>query len=149
MRAVVQRVTEASVMIDGVVVGDIAEGLVVFLGVGEGDDEGDVDYLVDRVVNLRVFPDDDGRMNVSLLDAGGGILVISQFTLYGDCRQGRRPSFIQAASPGRAERLYETFVERLEEYPLQLATGEFGAFMDVSLSNWGPVTILLDSNKVF
>lgn len=149
MRAVVQRVTRASVSIDDRVVGDIDEGLVLFLGIGEGDDEGDVDYLVDRVVNLRVFPDDDGRMNVSLLDAGGGILVISQFTLYGDCRQGRRPSFIQAAPPDRAEQLYEAFVQRLEDYPLQLATGEFGAFMDVSLNNWGPVTLLLDSGKAF
>lgn len=149
MRAVVQRVTGASVSIDGQVVGDIGGGFVVFLGIGEGDDEEDVDYLVDRVVNLRVFPDDDGRMNVSLLDAGGSILVISQFTLYGDCRQGRRPSFIQAAAPDRAEQLYEAFVQRLEDYPLRLATGEFGAFMEVSLNNWGPVTLLLDSGKAF
>lgn len=149
MRAVVQRVTRAAVSIDDEEVGKIGRGLAVFLGIGSDDDEKDIEYLVDRTVNLRVFPDEDGKMNVSTLDAAADVLLVSQFTLYGDCRGGRRPSFVDAAPPDRARSLYETFIERMEEYPLEVATGEFGAFMLVDLENWGPVTLLLDSDKKF
>jgi len=149
LRAVVQRVTRAAVSIDDEEVGKIGRGLAVFLGIGSDDDEKDIEYLVDRTVNLRVFPDEDGKMNVSTLDAAADVLLVSQFTLYGDCRGGRRPSFVDAAPPDRARSLYETFIERMEEYPLEVATGEFGAFMLVDLENWGPVTLLLDSDKKF
>ncbi|MFO8059403.1 MAG: D-aminoacyl-tRNA deacylase [Bacillota bacterium] len=149
MRAVVQRVARARVTVDDEVVGQIGEGLVVLLGIGEGDGPGDAAYLADRVANLRIFPDDVGKMNLSVLDAGGAALVISQFTLYGDCRGGRRPSFTKAASPGAAESLYGDFVRQLEDAGLEVATGEFGAMMMVSLDNWGPVTLLLDSGKNF
>lgn len=149
MRAVVQRVTRARVMVDDEVAGEIGEGLVVLLGIGDGDGPEDVAYLVDRVANLRIFPDDHGKMNVSTLDAGGAVLLVSQFTLYGDCRGGRRPSFTGAASPNVAKRLYGAFAQELERLSLEVATGEFGAMMMVSLDNWGPVTLLLDSNKSF
>ncbi len=149
MRAVVQRVTRARVTVNDDVAGEIGEGLAVLLGVGAGDGPGDVAYLVDRVANLRIFPDDRGKMNVSTLDAGGAVLVVPQFTLYGDCRGGRRPSFSGAAAPGAAESLYEEFIRELESLPLEVATGEFGAMMMVSLDNWGPVTLLLDSEKGF
>ncbi len=149
MRAVVQRVTGAQVTVNDEVAGEIGEGLVVLLGIGEGDGSEDVAYLADRVANLRIFPDDRGRMNVSTLDAGGAVLVVSQFTLYGDCRGGRRPSFTGAASPSVAKTLYGAFVRELERLSLEVATGEFGAMMMVSLDNWGPVTLLLDSNKNF
>ncbi len=149
MRAVVQRVTRAGVTIDDEEVAGIGRGLAVFLGIGSDDDEEDIAYLVDRIANLRIFPDDDGKMNVSTRDAGGDILVVSQFTLYGDCRGGRRPSFIDAAPPDRAKALYRDFVRQMEQYELPVATGEFGAFMLVDLENWGPVTLLLDSEKTF
>ncbi len=149
MRAVVQRVTRARVTVDDEVAGEIGEGLVVLLGIGDGDGPEDVAYLVDRVANLRIFPDDQGKMNVSTLDAGGAVLLVSQFTLYGDCRGGRRPSFTGAASPNVAKRLYGAFTQELERLSLEVATGEFGAMMMVSLDNWGPVTLLLDSNKSF
>lgn len=149
MRAVIQRVTEGSVSIEDDVVGEIDSGLVVFLGIGSSDAEEDIEYLVDRIVNLRVFPDSEGKMNVSAVDADAEILLISQFTLYGDCRKGRRPSFSDAAKPDRAKALYEKFIKHLKETPLKTQTGEFGAFMMVNLENWGPVTLLLDSQKKF
>ena len=129
--------------------GQIGHGLVVLLGVGTGDREGDAEYLADKVLNLRVFPDDAGQMNRSVLNVGGGLLVVSQFTLYGDARKGRRPSYIDAAAPEEANRLYERFVERLRPSRLPVATGVFRAMMDVALVNQGPVTILLDSRKAF
>jgi D-tyrosyl-tRNA(Tyr) deacylase len=149
VRAVVQRVAEASVRVDGEEVSRIGSGLVVLLGVGTGDAERDADYLADRVLNLRVFPDEAGQMNRSVLEAGGGLLVVSQFTLLGDARKGRRPSYIDAAPPEEAKRLYEYFAERLRPTGLSVATGVFRATMDVALVNRGPVTILLDSRKLF
>lgn len=149
MRAVVQRVSEASVRVDGEVVSRIGRGLVVLLGVGKGDDEGDASSLAGKVLNLRVFPDEAGQMNRSVLDVGGGLLVVSQFTLYGDARKGRRPSYVDAAPPEEASRLYEAFVERVRPSGLDVATGVFRAMMDVSLVNEGPVTILLDSRRAF
>ena len=149
VRAVVQRASEASVRVDGEVVGRIGPGLVVLLGVGKDDAERDADVLADKVLNLRVFPDETGQMNRSVLDVGGGLLVISQFTLMGDARRGRRPSYIEAAAPDEANRLYEHFVARLRPSGLEVATGVFRAMMDVALVNQGPVTILLDSRKQF
>jgi D-tyrosyl-tRNA(Tyr) deacylase len=149
MRAVVQRVTRASVRVDGRVVGQIGTGLAVLLGVAVGDAERDAEQLADRVVNLRVFADHEGHMNRSLLDVRGGLLVVSQFTLLGDARKGRRPSFIDAAPPEEANRLYERFVSRARESGLEVASGVFRAAMDVELINQGPVTILLDSRKQF
>jgi D-tyrosyl-tRNA(Tyr) deacylase len=149
VRAVVQRVAEASCRVGGEVVGAIGPGLVVLLGVGGGDTEKDVDYLADKVLNLRVFPDSEGQMNLSVKDASGGLLVVSQFTLLGDARQGRRPSYSDAAPPDEAERLYRLFVSRLRPAGLAVATGVFRAMMDVALVNQGPVTILLDSRKLF
>lgn len=149
MRAVVQRVSSASVAVDGEVVGSMERGFVVLLGVGDEDDATDVTYLAEKVANLRVFPDDEDRMNLSLLDIGGTALVVSQFTLYGDCRRGRRPSFTEAASPDRADALYEEFVAALSERGVPVETGVFRAMMDVELVNDGPVTILLDSKRLF
>ena len=149
VRAVVQRVAEASVRVEGEVVGRIGPGLAVLLGVGSGDTEGDAEHLADKVLNLRVFPDEAGQMNRSVKDVGGGLLVVSQFTLYGDARKGRRPSYIEAAPPEEANRLYERFVARLVPSGLEIATGVFRAMMDVALVNRGPVTILLDSRKLF
>ena len=149
VRAVVQRVAEASCRVSGETVGAIGHGLVVLLGVGVGDSEEDADYLVDKVLNLRIFPDEAGQMNRSVLDATGGLLVVSQFTLLGDVRKGRRPSYSDAAPPEEASRLYEHFVSRLRPSGLEVATGVFRALMDVALVNQGPVTILLDSRKLF
>jgi D-tyrosyl-tRNA(Tyr) deacylase len=149
VRAVVQRVKEASVRVDGEVVGSIGPGLVVLLGVGTGDGEPDAEYLADKVLHLRVFGDAAGQMNRSVLQVGGGALVVSQFTLFGDARRGRRPSYIEAAPPEEANRLYSHFVERLRSSGLKVATGVFRAMMDVALVNEGPVTILLDSRKAF
>jgi D-tyrosyl-tRNA(Tyr) deacylase len=149
VRAVVQRVTEASVRIEGELRGRIGPGLAVLLGVGVDDGERDADYLAEKIVNLRVFPDEAGQMNRSVLDTGGGLLVVSQFTLYGDARRGRRPSYTEAAGPDEANRLYEHFVERLRPSGLPVATGVFRADMDVALVNPGPVTILLDSRRLF
>ena len=145
MRAVVQRVTQASVEIDGAVVGAIGAGLVVLLGVKPGDDQRAIDFLAEKIANLRIFPDDDGKMNRSLIDVGGAALVVSQFTLYGDCRKGRRPSFIDAAPPELAEPLYERFVARMREIGLKVETGRFAADMKVGLTNDGPVTLIVDS----
>jgi D-tyrosyl-tRNA(Tyr) deacylase len=149
MRAVIQRVSEASVRVEGGVVGRIGAGLLVLLGVGQGDGEDDADYLAEKTLNLRIFPDAAGQMNRSVTDVGGGILVVSQFTLYGDVRRGRRPGYSSAAAPEEANRLYERFVARLRPSGLPVATGVFRAMMDVALVNQGPVTLLLDSRKSF
>lgn len=149
MRAVVQRVREASVRVDGAVVGAIGRGLMVLLGVGTGDSDDDADFLAEKVLNLRVFPDEQGQMNRSVLDVRGGLLVVSQFTLYGDARRGRRPSYTDAAPPDEANRLYERFVSRVRPSGLEVETGVFRATMDVALVNEGPVTLLLDSRRQF
>lgn len=149
MRAVVQRVRESSVAIDGNVVGKCGHGLMVLIGVEVGDTEKDLSYIADKVPNLRIFEDDAGKMNRSLLDMGGQILAISQFTLLGDARGGRRPSFITAARPDTAVPMYESLVEKWRSLGIHVETGEFGADMQVSLINDGPVTILLDSRRLF
>ena len=149
MRAVLLRVKEASVRVDGQVVGQIGRGLLVLLGVGTGDAEPDADFLVDKVLNLRIFPDEAGAMNRSLALIAGELLVVSQFTLYGDARKGRRPSFIDAAPPEEAHRLYRYYVDKARASGLRVEEGVFKAMMDVSLLNDGPVTILLDSRKEF
>ena len=149
MRAVVQRVTRASVTVDGKVIGEIRNGLVVLLGVARDDTEKDASYLVEKIAALRIFDDDKGVMNVSVKDVNGGMLVVSQFTLYGDVRRGLRPSWIDAAPPEVAEPLYDFFVERARAIVTNVATGSFGAMMQVELVNDGPVTILLDSRKQF
>jgi len=149
MRAVVQRVKKARVEVDGEVVGRIGEGLLVLLGVRRDDTEKDVEYLVEKVLGLRIFEDNEGRMNLSIMEVGREVLAVSQFTLYGDCRRGRRPSFDEAAPPDLAERLYGLFVEGIRKKGVKIQTGRFRALMDVHLINSGPVTILLDSRKVF
>ena len=145
MRAVVQRVKEARVRVSDRNVGQIGPGFLVFLGVGEEDKEADSDYLADKIAHLRIFSDDQGLMNLSLKETGGGVLVVSQFTLYGDCRKGRRPSFIQAADPDKGNTLYEYFVAKIRERGVTTATGRFGAMMAVSLVNDGPVTLIVES----
>jgi len=149
MRAVVQRVIQACVEVDGRVVGKIESGLAVLLGVGAGDSESEADYIADKITNLRIFSDADGKMNLSLLDNGGAVLVVSQFTLYGDVRRGRRPSYTDAAEPEKANLLYAYFVDRLRGAGLTVETGVFQAHMRVNLINDGPVTILVDSRKQF
>lgn len=149
MRAVVMRCARAAVRVDGRTVGEIGPGFVVLLGVAADDGPADLDYLVPKIVGLRVFPDEEGRFNRSLEEVGGSVLVVSQFTLYGDCRHGRRPSFTRAAPGAVARELYEKFVERLRGMGLRVATGEFGARMMVEIFNDGPVTLLLDSRKEF
>ncbi len=149
MRAVVQRVSEASVTVDRERIGEIGAGLLVLVGVAEGDTETDAAYVAEKVVNLRVFEDDAGKMNRSLLDVGGELLAVSQFTLLGDARKGRRPSFIDAAPPDVGNRLYEAFCAAVRETGVRVATGKFQAMMDVALVNQGPVTILIDSKKMF
>ena len=148
MRAVVQRVLNASVAIGGTVKGEIGKGYLVLLGIEENDTEKDLDYIAEKLLGLRVFEDEAGKMNRSVLDAGGSILLVSQFTLYGDARKGRRPSFIHAARPEKAIPLYEAMIAHLRA-ALPVETGEFGADMQVSLVNDGPVTILLDSERTF
>jgi D-tyrosyl-tRNA(Tyr) deacylase len=149
MRAVVQRVKEASVDIESQEVGSIGLGILVLLGVGQDDGPGDAMYMAEKVIHLRIFADEQGKMNRSLLDVGGGLLAVSQFTLWGDCRKGRRPSFIAAAQPSKAEELYEAFVQHAESLGVAVATGRFQEMMEVSLVNDGPVTLLLDSKKAF
>ena len=145
MRALIQRVASASVSIDGADIGRIGPGLVVLLGVAHGDDDGDARYLVDKIVNMRIFADDQGRFNLSALDVGGELLVVSQFTLHADTRRGRRPDFTAAADPETANRLYEQAVAMFRESDLTVATGEFQAYMQLALQNDGPVTIMVDS----
>lgn len=149
MRAVVQRVKCASVMVAGERISEIRQGLLVFLGVADNDSCDDVDYLANKIVNLRIFEDDAGRMNESLIQNGGEILVVSQFTLYGDCRKGRRPSFIAAANPEKGNTLYQEFIEAVTRMRVPVKAGIFQAMMDVELINDGPVTIMLDSSKLF
>jgi D-aminoacyl-tRNA deacylase len=149
MRAVVQRVHRASVTVDDTEVGVIGPGLVVFLGVGRGDLEADASYLASKIAGLRIFEDDGGLMNLSLNDCGGAVLAISQFTLYADCRKGRRPGFSEAALPADAEKLYDYFCARLDKEGLKVATGRFQSEMRILVDNDGPVTILLDSRKLF
>jgi D-tyrosyl-tRNA(Tyr) deacylase len=149
MRAVVQRVSRAKVTVDGKVAGEIGQGILLLLGVAARDTETDVRYLVEKTLNLRIFEDSDGKMNRSILDIEGCLLVVSQFTLYGDTRRGRRPSFIDAAPPEKANELYELFVSESRKQVSEVATGVFQAMMDVELVNDGPVTILIDSGKQF
>lgn len=147
MRIVLQRVTSAAVEVEGATCGEIGNGLLVLLGVSKSDSEKDVDYLVEKTLGLRIFPDAEGKMNRSVQESGGGLLVVSQFTLYGDCRKGRRPSFDQAAPPDLARSLYERFVEKAAASGIRVATGIFQAHMKVTLVNDGPVTLLYDSEK--
>jgi len=149
MRACVQRVSEASVTVAGEVVGQIGGGLVVLLGVAADDASDDARNMAEKIVELRIFPDEAGKMNRSLAESGGAMLVVSQFTLFGDCRKGRRPSFIDAAAPELGERLYQEFVTAVTAKGIQVATGQFRQHMDVALVNDGPVTLLLDSKKAF
>ena len=149
MRAVVQRVTKASVHIDGNEHSAIGQGLMVLLGIETGDTRDDTDYIIDKVSNLRIFKDQVDKMNQSILDVGGSVLLISQFTLSGDARKGRRPNFMGAERPEKAIPLYETVVQGLEGKGITVKTGEFGAMMDIHLVNHGPVTILLDSRRTF
>lgn len=148
MRAIIQRVTHASVTIDGAVKGAIGQGLMILLGVSEGDSEAEAVYLADKCTGLRIFTDENDKMNLSAADIGGSLLVISQFTLYGDCRKGKRPSFVRAARPEQAIPLYEKFLERCRESGLPVETGEFGADMQVELLNDGPVTIVMDTAEM-
>lgn len=149
MRAVVQRVSRAQVSVGESITGSISGGLVVLLGIQASDREDAARWLAEKIVNLRVFEDDEGKMNRSLIDTGGHMLVVSQFTLYGDCRKGRRPGYSNAAPPDKAEPLYEIFIEYVRERGIQTATGTFQAMMELSLTNHGPVTLLLDSDKTF
>lgn len=148
MRAVIQRVSRASVKVDGNTLGSIGCGLLIFLGVGEGDTEADLRYIADKAAGLRIFSDENGKMNLSVVDVGGDALVISQFTLYGDCRKGKRPSFSKSMEPEAANKMYEQFIEDFKSRGIRTEHGEFGADMKVELLNDGPVTILLDSSKI-
>lgn len=145
MRAVVQRVKSSSVAVDNDVIGEIGKGLLILLGVAKADTADNAEYLADKIVNLRIFEDENNKMNRSLLDTGGEMLVVSQFTLLGDCTKGRRPSFVHAAEPDRANELYEHFVEQVRQKGVNIATGQFRAMMDVSLVNDGPVTFIVES----
>lgn len=147
MKAVVQRVKHAQVTVDGDTIGKIGPGLMVLLGVQEGDDEKAADYLVDKITHLRIFEDENGKMNKGLKDAGGELLVVSQFTLMGDCRKGRRPSFTQAAPPQEADALYQYFVAQAQKTGIHVETGKFQAEMEVTLNNHGPVTLILDTRN--
>ena len=149
MRSVIQRVSRAKVSVDGEITGEIGKGILVLLGVAREDSEKEALYLLEKTLNLRIFEDADDKMNLSLLDIKGDLLVVSQFTLYGDARKGRRPSFIEAAAPTQANRLYEFFVAEARKQIERVETGRFQAMMDVELVNDGPVTILLDSSKIF
>jgi len=149
MKALLQRVTRASVSIDNEEVGRIGQGLVVFLGVAGGDAEKDAQYLAQKIVNLRIFADEEGKFNLSALDINAELLLVSEFTLLADTRKGRRPNFVEAAAPAQAEELYEYFVEQTRATGLKVATGRFQAYMQVEIHNDGPVTILLDSSEKF
>ncbi len=147
MRAVVQRVKSAQVYVDGRLTGGIGNGLLIFIGVGKGDDEKDISYMVSKLPDLRIFEDTSGKFNLSLKDVSGEMLIVSQFTLFGDCRKGRRPSFTDAEEPTTAKDLYDRLIDRLKEQGVPVQTGEFQAKMEVHLVNDGPVTLLLDSRK--
>ena len=147
MRAVIQRVDEARVTVDGNVVGKISKGLLVFLGIATDDGEDDLAFLKKKILNLRIFPDAEGKMNLSLVDTGSAVLLVSQFTLYGDCRKGNRPSFIRAAEPDRARALYQELLRQLRAENIRVESGEFQAMMKVDLVNDGPVTLTVDSKK--
>ncbi len=149
MRAVIQRVSRAKVTVNGETTGEIANGLLVLLGVATGDTNADADYLAEKIIGLRIFEDQDGKMNLSVADTAGALLVVSQFTLYGDVRRGKRPSFDAAAPPQQARELYEYFVEKIRTAGMTCETGRFQEMMQVELVNEGPVTILLDSAKAF
>jgi len=149
MRAVVQRVSRAEVRVGGASVGRIGPGLLVLVGAADDDGDQDVAYLADKVVGLRIFVDENGQMNRAVADVGGSVLVVSQFTLYGDCRKGRRPSFVKAMAPGPAEQLYEKFVQAVRASGVSVETGRFRASMEVELVNDGPVTLLVDSKREF
>ncbi len=149
MRAVVQRTKSSRVSVGGEVVGTAGAGLTVLLGVGQGDTDEDARYITQKLLHLRIFEDDEGKLNRSLLDVGGEMLIVSQFTLYGDCRKGRRPGFSDAARPEDAERLYEVVVAGCREAGVTVGTGRFRTEMEVELNNWGPVTLLLDSRRQF
>ena len=145
MRAVIQRVKKSSVSINNEIIAEIGPGLLVLLGVAKGDDTGGAEYLADKITNLRIFEDENSKMNRSLLETGGEMLVVSQFTLLGECRKGRRPSFVDAAGPDKANTLYEHFVNQVRRKGIQVKTGQFRAMMDVSLINDGPVTLIVES----
>lgn len=149
MRAVIQRVSKAKVSVDGTIVGKIGVGILIFVGVSTDDSETDADYILEKTLNLRIFEDSNEKMNLSLLDIKGELLVVSQFTLFGDARKGRRPSFIKAAPPEKANFLYEYFASEARKRIAKVETGKFQAMMDVELVNDGPVTLLIDSQKVF
>lgn len=149
MRAVVQRVTSSKVVVDDKIIGEIGKGLNILIGISKEDTEEDLLYLRDKIINLRIFEDENDKMNLSLLDVKGEILAISQFTLYGDCRKGRRPNFMEAEGGDKAKALYERFIDLLKEKDIKVETGEFGAHMKVDIQNDGPVTLLLDSKKNF
>ena len=148
MRAVLQRVTSSTVSVSGNSIGSIGRGMNILLGVGQEDDESAVAKFAEKIAKLRIFQDGDGKMNRSLLDIKGEVLLISQFTLYGDCRKGRRPSFIGAADPEKGRALYEKMIEAIRGYGVVVATGEFGGYMDVNIANDGPTTIILDSDEI-
>ena len=148
MRAVVQRVSKGSVTVEKNVIGSINKGLVVLLGITEEDTDSDIDYMIDKIINLRIFEDENEKMNFSLLDINGEILVVSQFTLYGDCRKGRRPNFMSAAKPEKAELLYNKFVDNIKSKNINTQTGVFQADMQVQIENDGPVTLIIDSQKI-
>jgi D-aminoacyl-tRNA deacylase len=147
MKAVIQRAKDASVRVEGEIVGEITEGFVVLLGVTHEDTQEDVNYLVGKIIHLRVFEDENEKMNLSLQDVNGSILSISQFTLYGDTKKGRRPNFMQAAKPDAANKMYESFNASIREHGIHVETGKFGAMMDVAFTNAGPVTLIIDSKE--
>ena len=149
MRAVIQRVIRASVEIDGQITGSISNGLVVFLGIHKSDGDKQINWMLEKILNLRVFPDPSGKMNISLADINAEMLIVSQFTLYGDCRKGRRPGYSEAAPPELASSIYERFIKKADQSGIRIATGTFQAMMHVNLVNDGPVTLLLDSDKTF
>lgn len=149
MRAVIQRVSRASVTVDGETTGEIGAGLLVLLGIHRDDGTKEIQWMVDEIINLRIFEDEKGKMNYSLLDTGGAMLIVSQFTLYGDCRKGRRPGYSTAAPPESAKNLYQQFIDSIKQKNISTSNGRFQAHMDVELVNDGPVTLLLDSSKLF
>ncbi len=149
MRAVIQRVSRGSVTVDGVVIGEIGQGIMVLLGIQDTDDEKVISYMVDKITHLRIFEDEMGKMNISVSDIKGSLLLVPNFTLYGDCRKGKRPSYSQAAQPQKAQGIFEAFVQQAQKTGLPVATGQFQSDMKVEIVNDGPVTVLVDSDKIF